>query len=66
MGDACNWYKKFDGHYTLDCTDIHGNRANGNFKPYPFNNMGEQPKTKWDFKYCPYCGRIINIIRMTK
>lgn len=60
----CKWYKKFDGHYSIDCSDWNGKRANGNFKKYPYDNIGIQPETKWDFKYCPYCGNEIKIVKM--
>lgn len=50
----CTWYKKFDGHYTLDCTNETGHRANCNFHKYIHNKNA--PETKWNFVYCPYCG----------
>jgi hypothetical protein len=49
----CRWDRKFDGHFTIDCT---GQRANGNWKPDRV-----VPGTKWDFKYCPYCGKEIKV-----
>jgi hypothetical protein len=56
MKQYCRWYRKFDGHFTLDCTNETGQRANGNWKP------DEQIKeTKWNFKYCPYCGKEIKV-----
>jgi hypothetical protein len=52
----CVWYRKFDGHFSMDCTNDNGKRANGNFKP-----CEKYKKAKWDFKYCPYCGKEIKI-----
>ena len=62
--EKCKWFKKFDGHYSMTCTNENGHRANGNFKPYPFDNMGVQPKTEWDFECCPYCGKKIEVVKM--
>jgi len=45
----CKWTRVFDGHFNISC-EI-GKRGNGNFKPDK-----KLTKTKWDFKYCPYCG----------
>ena len=63
---TCEWRKTFDGHYSIDCVDKHGLRANGNFKAYPWDNLGNQPQTKWEFTYCPYCGKKIVVIKMEK
>ena len=60
----CKWYKKFDGHYSMTCTRETNNRANGDFKAYPFDNLGPQSSTKWEFTYCPYCGGKIEVVRM--
>jgi hypothetical protein len=60
----CQWFKKFDGHYSISCAKETGQRANGNFKKYPFDNLGYQAQTKWEFKYCPYCGKEIDVVKM--
>jgi hypothetical protein len=52
----CRWYRKFDGHFTLDCTNETGQRANGNWK-----SDKKIKETKWNFKYCPYCGKEIKV-----
>jgi len=44
----CKWIRAFDGHFNISCVEETGERANGNFKG-----------GKWDFKNCPYCGKII-------
>ena len=59
---TCRWYRKFDGHYSMDCTDENGKRANGNFHPYIHDKNHQE--TKWHFKYCPYCGGEIAIEKM--
>jgi hypothetical protein len=59
--EVCSWYRKFDGHYSISCVSEHGKRANGNFKPYPYDSSME---AKWDFKYCPYCGNEIEVVEM--
>ena len=57
-GDAtCEWMRCFDGHFSIGCVNKTGQRANGNFKRD--KNVAD---TKWDFKYCPYCGKEIKII----
>ena len=50
---ACTWARAFDGHFNISCPS--GERANGQFKPD--NNY----QTKWNFKFCPYCGRPIEL-----
>ena len=50
----CEWIKAFDGHYNISCVDETEKRANGNFKGI---------NAKWQFTYCPYCGRKIQIIK---
>lgn len=62
--DVCEWYKKFDGHYSMTCTNVNGKRANGNFKKYPFLPEGMVDQAKWDFTFCPYCGKEIEVIHM--
>ena len=54
MSANCIWVFAFDGNYNISCPS--GQRANGNFKP-----PAPEYKTKWDFKFCPYCGREILI-----
>ena len=61
---VCKWYRKFDGHYSMTCTNENGQRANGNFKPYPFGSAAVKNSAKWDFTYCPYCGNIIEVVEM--
>jgi hypothetical protein len=60
----CQWFKKFDGHYSISCVKETGKRANFNFKKYPFDNFGYQARTKWEFKYCPYCGKEIEVVKI--
>jgi hypothetical protein len=51
----CLWSRStLDGHFNITCPL--GKRANGDFKPDKVI-----PETKWDFKYCPYCGRVIEV-----
>ena len=56
MESVCNWSRKFDGHFAISCVDENGKRANGSFKP-----DDTVKETKWDFKYCPYCGEEIKV-----
>lgn len=49
--ETCEWYRVFDGHFNISCPS--GERANGQFK-------GEN--TTWNFKFCPYCGRVIELV----
>ena len=44
--NTCYWTLTFDGHFNISCDS--GERANGDFKG-----------AKWEFKFCPYCGREI-------
>jgi hypothetical protein len=53
---TCDWYRKFDGHFNIGCANETGQRANGNFKS---DNL--IPETKWNFIFCPYCGKKIKI-----
>jgi hypothetical protein len=53
---TCNWVRSFDGHFNISCADETGERANGNFKPDQ-----KLKGTKWNFKYCPYCGGVIEL-----
>lgn len=46
----CVWFRKFDGNFCISCVEKTHKRANGDFK-----GKG----AKWEFKYCPYCGREI-------
>ena len=55
--ETCEWNRKFDGHFSIGCANQTGERANGNFKP-----DFKLKDTKWNFKYCPYCGKEIKII----
>ena len=57
--DKCKWVRAFDGHFNISCPS--GERANGHWKG---DIYGEQ--TKWQFKFCPYCGREINMIEPKK
>ena len=47
---VCTWTRAFDSHFNISCH--HGERGNGNFK-------GKDQGAKWEFQYCPYCGREI-------
>jgi hypothetical protein len=46
----------FDGNYNIGCVNETGQRGNGQFKP-PTKHI----KTRWNFIYCPYCGKKIEI-----
>lgn len=50
MSDKCRWLRQFDGHFAISCPT--GERANGQFK-------GKDNGARWEFKFCPYCGREI-------
>jgi hypothetical protein len=52
----CKWLRIFDGHFNISCVNETGERANGMFKPC--DNYSD---SKWNFKYCPYCGREIEV-----
>ena len=43
----CKWVKAFDGHFNISCANESGQRAHGSFK-----------YGKWNFVFCPYCGKI--------
>lgn len=47
--DKCKQTRKFDGHWTPECINNHGNRINGNAKVK-------------DFKFCPFCGKETEIV----
>ena len=56
--DNCIWNRKSDSHFSIGCViKKNGLKANKNFKPDNKNK-----KTKWNFKYCPYCGKEIEIM----
>lgn len=48
--DKCRWLRQFDGHFAISCPS--GKRANAQFK-------GKDKGSKWEFIFCPYCGREI-------
>lgn len=50
----CTWTRAFDGHFNITCPS--GMRANRTFK-----KDRKHKDTRWDFKYCPYCGREISV-----
>lgn len=52
----CEWFRNFDSHFNIGCVEETGERANGNFK-------GKEDGAKWEFKYCPYCGGRIQMIK---
>lgn len=54
----CIWVRAFDAHFNISCVRETGKRANGHFKPDEDNNP-----TKWDFTFCPYCGKEIEIVK---
>lgn len=55
--NTCKWLRQFDGHFAIGCADKSKERANGNFHPDK-HFIG----AKWNFKFCPYCGNLIEII----
>ena len=55
MKGYCKWVRAFDSHFNIGCVNKTGERANGNFK-------GKEYGAKWEFIYCPYCGRKIKLI----
>ena len=50
--ETCTWTRAFDNHFNISCVNETGERGNGNFK-------GKDKGAKWEFAYCPYCGRKI-------
>ena len=54
--EKCMWARTFDRHFNISCVNETGERANGNFKP-----CSAMTKTTWNFKYCPYCGKEIQV-----
>ena len=57
MDGKCEWLRQFDGHFAIGCVGETGQRANGNFK-----RTKDGSDAKWDFTYCPYCGREIKVV----
>jgi hypothetical protein len=57
MSEAfCEWTRSFDDHFNISCVNETHERANGHFKPdKTFQN------TKWNFTFCPYCGKKIKV-----
>ena len=53
---TCIWKRNFDGHFNLGCVAKNNQRGNGHFKPDRKVTI-----TKWDFKFCPYCGKEIKV-----
>jgi hypothetical protein len=54
--DTCEWFRSFDGHFNISCANETNHRANGEF-----HSDRAIRETKWDFSFCPYCGRKIQI-----
>ena len=50
----CLWVRAFDNHFNISCTNKTNERANGNFK-------GKPEGAKWEFIFCPYCGKEISL-----
>lgn len=50
MSEKCKWTRAFDGHFNTLCPS--GKRCNGAFKG---------KTARWDFIFCPYCGREIQL-----
>jgi len=53
---TCKWLRVFDGNFNIGCVNETKERANGNFK-------GKEKGAKWEFIYCPYCGKKIEEIQ---
>ena len=53
MSDICRMFIKFDGHYTPECVNDHGERLHGQARP-------------WRFKNCPFCGKKIFVPKPLK
>ena len=54
----CKWTRAFDGHFNIGCANKTKQRGYSHFKP---DDLHEG--TKWDFAYCPYCGRKIKLTK---
>ena len=50
--NQCKWVRAFDGHFNIGCANETGERGNTHFK-------GKSEGSKWEFQYCPYCGKKI-------
>jgi hypothetical protein len=50
----CTWVRAFDGHFNISCANETRERANGNFK-------GKEQGATWEFTFCPYCGKQIQV-----
>ena len=50
--DKCIWVRAFDSHFNISCPSE--KRGNAQFK-------GKDIGAKWEFIYCPYCGREIKV-----
>ncbi len=53
LGSACLWKRIFDGNFYISCSS--GRSVSGDFK------SDKKHSAKWEFEYCPYCGRKIKI-----
>jgi len=51
----CEWMRQFDGHFNISCVNETKERANGDF------HSSNVYKSRWSFKFCPYCGNRITI-----
>jgi hypothetical protein len=56
MSDTCEWVRSFDGHFNIGCANETNERANGEF-----HSDRAMQKTRWNFAFCPYCGKKIKI-----
>lgn len=59
MQTQCEWIRAFDGHFNIGCVNETGHRANAEFK-----SCSKFKSSRWDFKFCPYCGKEIIIIEV--
>lgn len=50
-GQICEWNEDEDGVWVTECQEL-----------FEFNECGPQEN---GFKFCPYCGKKLNIIRWT-
>jgi hypothetical protein len=57
----CEWIRAFDGHFNIGCANETGQRANGDFKRDSIYR-----RAKWEFNFCPYCGREIKLVSMAE